>query len=247
MESSLEPHYDKPITISAVMVSLDDAVLARLEKGGSRYEILVDPDLVDNWKEDQESVELGELLAIEEVWSDARAGERPTGEALEKTFGTTNILSCAKIILEKGGIQLTTAHRKQMVAAKKLQIINEIASTATDPKTNMPHPRTRIENALEEIRFSIDPFKSVESQVAEAVSVLRPVIPLQFITVRLAFKVEGKDYGGVSQMLRDSIEKEEWTSDGNWVCVVSVPGGMKNDIIDKVASRASDVEVRELA
>ena len=229
------------------MVSLDDAVLARLEKGGSRYEILVDPDLVENWKEDQESVELAELLAIEEVWSDARAGERPTGEALEKTFGTTNILSCAKIILEKGGIQLTTAQRKQMVAAKKLQIINEIASTATDPKTKMPHPRTRIENALEEIRFSIDPFKSVESQVAEAVSVLRPVIPLQFITVRLAFKVEGKDYGGVSQMLRDSIEKEEWTSDGNWVCVVSVPGGMKNDIIDKVASRASDVEVRELA
>ena len=247
MESSLEPHYDKPITISAVMVSLDDAVLARLEKGGSRYEILVDPDLVENWKEDQESVELGELLAIEEVWSDARAGERPTGEALEKTFGTTNILSCAKIILEKGGIQLTTAQRKQMVAAKQPQIINEIASTATEKKTKMPHPRTRIENALEEIRFSIDPFKSVESQVAEAVSVLRPVIPLQFITVRLAFKVEGKDYGGVSQMLRDSIEKEEWTSDGNWVCVVSVPGGMKNDIIDKVASRASDVEVRELA
>ena len=33
---------------SAVMVSLDDAVLARLEKGGSRYEILVDPDLVEN-------------------------------------------------------------------------------------------------------------------------------------------------------------------------------------------------------
>ena len=93
------------------MVSLDDAVLARLEKGGSRYEILVDPDLVDNWKEDQESVELGELLAIEEVWSDARAGERPTGEALENPFGTTNILSCAKNILEKGGLQLTTAQR----------------------------------------------------------------------------------------------------------------------------------------
>ena len=85
-----------------------------------------------------------------------------------------------------------------------------------------------------------------EEEVADAVSALRPVIPLQFITTRLAFMVQGKDYGGVSQMLRDSIEKEEWTSDGNWVCVVSVPGGMKNDIIDKVASRSSDVEVREL-
>ena len=29
------------------MVSLDDAVLARMEKGGKRYEILVDPELVD--------------------------------------------------------------------------------------------------------------------------------------------------------------------------------------------------------
>ena len=54
------------------MVSLDDAVLARLEKGGKRYEILVDPDLVDSWKEDPESVSLDDLLATEEVWSDAR-------------------------------------------------------------------------------------------------------------------------------------------------------------------------------
>ena len=28
------------------MVSLDDAVLARLEKGGKRYEVLVDSELV---------------------------------------------------------------------------------------------------------------------------------------------------------------------------------------------------------
>ena len=40
--------------------------------------------------------------------------------------------------------------------------------------------------------------------------------------------------------------KPEWMSNGNWACVVSVPGGMKNDIIDKVASRSPDVEVREL-
>ena len=32
------------------MVSLDDAVLARLEKGGSRDEILVDPEVVDDNK-----------------------------------------------------------------------------------------------------------------------------------------------------------------------------------------------------
>ena len=101
------------------MVSLDDAVLARLEKGGSRYEILVDPDLVEMWKEDNESVEIDNLLAIEEVWSDAKSGERPTGEALERTFGTSEISTCARIILEKGSIQLTTAQRKHMIEEKK--------------------------------------------------------------------------------------------------------------------------------
>ena len=207
------------------MVSLDDAVLARLEKGGNRYEILVDPQLVDEWKSNNESVEVLELLAIEEVWSDARAGERPTSEALKKTFGTTDISICARTILEKGSIQLTTSQRKNLVDEKKRQIINEIASTATDPKTKLPHPRTRIENALDEIRFSVDPFKSLESQVGDAVKLLRPVIPLQFITVTLAFMVQGKDYGAVSQLLRDSIQKEEWMSNGNWACVVSVPVG----------------------
>ncbi|RAH05165.1 MAG: ribosome assembly factor SBDS [Methanobacteriota archaeon] len=228
------------------VVSLDDAVLARLEKGGNRYEILVDPDLVERWKEDKESVPIGDLLAIEEVWSDARAAERPSSDAIENVFGTSEIAVCAAKILLEGSIQLTTAQRKKMVEDKKLQIVNEIASTATDPKTKLPHPRTRIENALDEIRFSVDPFKSTESQVEQAVKALRPVIPLQFITVRLAFKVQGKDFGSISQMLRDSIQKEEWLSDGSWVCVVSAPGGMKNDLIGKVASRSPDVEVREL-
>ncbi len=45
------------------MVSLDDAVIARLEKGGNRYEILVDPELVTQWKEDTDSVEMEDMLA----------------------------------------------------------------------------------------------------------------------------------------------------------------------------------------
>ncbi|HII34691.1 MAG TPA: ribosome assembly factor SBDS [Candidatus Thalassarchaeaceae archaeon] len=228
------------------MVSLDDAVIARLEKGGSRYEILVDPDLVDNWKEDPSSVDFDELLAVNEVWTDSRNGERPTSDALETVFGSNDLRHCVEIILRKGSIQLTTAQRKKMVEEKKLQIINEIATTATDPKTRMPHPRTRIENALEEARFSVDPFKSLESQVSDAVKVLKPLIPLQFITMRLAFKIPGSSYGAVNQILRDLIIRQEWLTDGTWACVVEVPGGMKNELISKVANRASEAEVKEL-
>ena len=228
------------------MVSLDDAVLARLEKGGSRYEILVDPDLVESWKEDSDSVNLTDLLAIDEVWSDAKAGDRPTSEALERVFGSTDLATCVDRILRDGSIQLTTAQRRHMVDERMKQIVNEIAMTATDPKTKLPHPKTRIENALQEARFKPDPFLSVERQVQDAVNILIPIIPLQFITIKLAFKVPGKDYGGISNLLRDSMQKEQWLSDGSWACVVEVPGGMKNEIISRVANRSSEVEVREL-
>ena len=49
------------------MVSLDDAVLARLEKGGKRYEVLVDPTLVEAFKEDPSSVDINDFLAMDEV------------------------------------------------------------------------------------------------------------------------------------------------------------------------------------
>ena len=45
------------------MVSLDDAVTARFERGGARYEILVDPELVQLWTDDPGSVQLSDLLA----------------------------------------------------------------------------------------------------------------------------------------------------------------------------------------
>ena len=189
------------------MVSLDDAVIARLEKGGNRYEILVDPELVSQWKEDNNSVEMEDMLATDEIWSDVKAGDRPTSDALENIFGSTDLHTCVKKILVEGSIQLTTTQRKQMVEDKRKQIINAIATTATDPKTRGPHPPTRIENALSEARFSVDPFLSVERQVQDAVDAIRSLIPLQFITVRLAFRIQGKEYGGVHQLLRDSIQR----------------------------------------
>ena len=187
------------------MVSLDDAVLARLEKGGSRYEILVDPDLVDSWKKDHSSVSIDDLLATDQIWNDARAGDRPTNEALMSVFGTTEIIACVDKILSEGTIQLTTVQRKKIIADKRIKIIHQIATTATDPRTKLPHPKTRIELALDEIRFSIDPFLSIDRQVQDAIKLLKPVIPLSFITIRLAFKVPGSDYGGVHRIFRESI------------------------------------------
>lgn len=229
------------------MVSLDDAVLARLEKGGKRYEVLVDPDLVDQWKSDSSAIELDDFMAMDEIFHDARAGERPTEEALMNTFQTLDVEAILNIILEKGSIQLTTAQRKARVEHMRQQIIHHIHSQAIDPKSKSPHPRTRIELALEESKYSVDPFKRLEDQVKDAIAKLKPLIPLSFESVRLAFRIPGSAYGSVSQLLRTHQQKEGWLENGDWACVIEIPAGMKGDLIGQVLKRANDAEVKELS
>ncbi|DAC22320.1 MAG: ribosome assembly factor SBDS [Euryarchaeota archaeon] len=228
------------------MVSLDKAVLARLEKGGKRYEVLVDPALVEAFKESPDEVDINDFLAMDEVFHDARGGERPTGDAIENVFGSQDIVVITTAILEKGSIQLTTAQRKQMVETMRQQIIHRIHSEAVDPKTKSPHSKTRIELALDESRYSVDPFKRLEDQVKDAIAKLKPLIPLSFETVRLAFKVPGSAYGSVSQLLRTYQQKEGWLEDGSWACVIECSAGMKGEIIGQVMRRSSDAEVKEL-
>ena len=228
------------------MVSLDSAVIARLEKGGKRYEILVDPDLVDQFKSDPGSVSLDDLLATDEIWHDAKGGERPTEEKIQSTFGTTELLDCVTVILTKGSIQLTTAQRRQMISDKRQQIITEISRTAIDPKSKAPHPATRIELALDELRWNPDPFLSVERQIKDAISVLRPVIPLSFETIKLAFRVSGSAYGSVQREVRSDVIKEQWLPNGDWAFVVEIPAGMKGEYLSKVAKRDPNTEVKEL-
>ena len=229
------------------MVSLDDAVLARLEKDGKRYEALVDPDLVEQWKEDSTDINLDDFMAMDEIFHDARAGERPTEDALLKSFETLDVASILRIILTKGSIQLTTAQRKARVENMRQQIIHHIHSQAIDPKSKSPHPRTRIELALEESKYSVDPFKRLEDQVKDAIARLKPLIPLSFESVRLAFRIPGSAYGSVSQILRTHQQKEGWLENGDWACVVEIPAGMKGDLIGQVLKRANNAEVKELS
>ena len=228
------------------MVSLDSAVLARWEYGGKRYEILVDPDLVDAFRQNPSNVNMDDFLATDEVWHDARGGDRPTEEAIESTFGTQEIDEIAAIILEKGNIQLTTNQRKEMDEQKRQLIIQEIHSTAIDPKAKSPHPKTRIELALEESRFSVDPFKRLDVQVKDAINTLKSLIPLSFEPVRIAFRISGSGYGKTSKFLRPYLDKDEWLSNGDWACIIQCPPGMAGNLIGRVKSVDSDSEVKEL-
>ncbi|RLJ07461.1 MAG: ribosome assembly factor SBDS [Candidatus Aenigmatarchaeota archaeon] len=216
------------------MVSLEKAVIARIERGGKRFEILVDPELAQDFRQGK-PVGLESILAVRAVFKDARKGERAGEKELEEAFGTQDLLKIAEEILRKGEVQLTVEQRRRQMEQRRRQIADILAREAVNPQTGLPHPVTRILNAMEEARVQIDPFKPADQQLEPVIQAISSVLPISLKRVRIAIKVPMEYAGRVSAQIRGmvTIRKEEWKGDG-WYAVIELPAGMQAEIMAKL-------------
>ncbi len=229
------------------MIPLDNAVVARLESFGERFEILVDPHQAALVRQGQ-TVDIEDVVAALNVFSNSSKATRASDESLLKVFKTTDFDTVARRIIEKGEIHLTSEQRKEMIEAKRRQIVAFIARNAVNPQTGHPHPPHRIEMAMEEARVNVDPFKHLDEQVKEVVKALRPILPIRFEELRLAIKIPpdfaAKSYGDIAA--GSVMEKDEWLKDGSWVCVVRIPAGIQvefYDLINKLTKGEGQVKI----
>ena len=107
------------------MIPLDQAVVARLESYGERFEVLVDPDQAMRIRQG-ENVDLEDVIAADSIFSNAAHAERASHEALQKVFKTTEFEQIALRIIQKGEIHLTAEQRRQLIADKRNRIITFI-------------------------------------------------------------------------------------------------------------------------
>jgi len=217
------------------MVNLDDAIVAKLESHGETFEILLDPAAMDILKADKQ-VDLVDYLAVEEVFKNASKGTRPAEDKIKEAFGSEDISVIAKKIIEKGEVQITAEQRKEMLEVKKHQVITYIAANAINPQTKLPHPALRIELALEEAKFHVDPFKPLDKEIEEAMKLLRPLLPIRFEKSKIAIKLKGDDYGRCyDDMIHyGMIDREEWEADGSWIGIMEIPAGLVPELTEKL-------------
>jgi ribosome maturation protein SDO1 len=213
----------------------DKYTVARMTVNNEHFEILVKPEKALQYRLGK-IAGVREVLAGEIIFSDANKGTKPSEESLRKAFGTTDALKIAETMLTKGTLQLTTEQRRKMVEDKRKQIIDFISRQSVDPKTNLPHPPTRIENAMEQVRYPIDPFKPVEEQAKDIIKLLRTILPLKMeqitlgVTVPAAYSVRA--YGTIKGF--GTIKHEEWRNDGSWYGVIEMPAGSYAPFLEKL-------------
>jgi len=208
---------------------------ARITRTGEKCEILVKPDPALEYKMGK-PLGVSQILVIDEIYSDAGKGTRASSEKLEKAFGTVDALKIAEEIMKHGELQLTTDQRRQLVEDKRKQIIAFISRNCIDPRSGTPHPPIRIEQALNQVKYSIDPFKNADEQAKTVIDELRAIIPIKMEQMRVAVKVlaeyAAKGYGTLKNY--GTITREEWQADGALVAVVEMPAGLYGPFVERL-------------
>ena len=211
--------------------------LGRLKKGHEKYEIDIDPDKAMDYKNGV-ITDIHDVLRAEKIFSDAKKGLEVSPKQLEIEFKTSDPLEVAKIILKDGEIQLTEDYRKKLRDAKKAKILNTLHRNGVDPKTHLPHPMTRLENAFEEAKIKVDEFKSADDQIQDILAKLRKILPIRFelkeISVKIPPQYAAKSYPLLKSMGR--LLKDDWQNDGSLLAIIEIPGGLETDFYDKLNS-----------
>lgn len=216
---------------------------------GEHFEILVKSEKAFNYRLGKTKL-LSEVLVSDTIFTDASKGSKAAAQKLQKVFGTTDPLKIAEIILRKGTLRLTTQQRRRLVEVKKRQIISFISRQYVDPKTNLPHPPLRVEQALGYIHYVIDPFKNVSEQARDIIKLLRPFLPLKTDQVSVAVRIPPEYASRVHGAVKGfgEIRREEWQTDGFWFAIVEMPAGIYTSFLDRLGELTKgNLEVKSIA
>ncbi len=216
---------------------VDKVTVVRYSFAGEKFEILVKPDPALEFKLGKRK-DVSSILVSDEIYSDSNKGTRASAEKLQKAFKTTDSMAIAERIMQKGDLNLTTDQRRKMTTEKRKQIVEYIAKTYVDPKSHLPHPPLRIEQAMQDGKVSIDPHKNVEDQIKDIVENLRSIIPLKSENLTLEIIVPAQYTAQSYSVLKSTgtLKKEEWQANGSLKAILEIPAGARPNVIDRLGS-----------
>ena len=215
----------------------DKVTVVRYSYSGDKFELLVKPDPAFEYKIGKVT-DVTKILVSDEIYTDSNKGTRATNEKLDQVFKTIDLTKIAEIIMKKGELNLTTEQRRKMIAEKRKKLVTFIAKTYVDPRSHLPHPPLRIEQAMDDGRVSIDPFKNVDDQVKDIVEKLRPIIPLKSENIVLEISVPAQFVAQSYSVLKSigTLKKEDWQPNGSLKAILEIPAAARPNVIDRLGS-----------
>mmetsp|Transcript_23611 Transcript_23611/g.40611 ORF Transcript_23611/g.40611 Transcript_23611/m.40611 type:complete len:273 (-) Transcript_23611:511-1329(-) len=206
------------------MSSTPSFQLVKHKVGKTNFEILTKPGAALKFKDGK--LGFDNVLVTDVIFKNQAKGDKANSAELISAFGTDNEAEVAKQILDKGELQLSQAERTDKVVKKRAEIVNYLHKYYIDPRTNTPHPVTRIELALDELKIRIDPDQPAERQAQDALKKLPDVIPIKKSEIEgeviLPHKFLAQCTGVIGKWA--TVRSQSYNTDGCTMQVSLVPG-----------------------
>ena len=207
-----------------------DVTVVKYSFEGEKFEILVKPDPALDYKLGKKK-DISSVLVSDEIYTDSSKGTRASTEKLLKAFKTDDTTAIAEKILQKGDLNLTTDQRRKMIEEKRKQVVDFIAKTYVDPRSHLPHPPLRIEQAMKDARVSIDPQKNVDEKLSSIIALksenlnLEIIVPAQFAA---------QSYSVLKSA--GTLKREDWLPNGSLKAILEIPAAARPNVIDRLGS-----------
>lgn len=217
--------------------------IVKLQKNNIKVEIAGKPGMVTKYREGQCS--LNDALADDHIYSNFSKGEVASDNDI-RSFGCSPQDLLDKI-MKTGQYQLTAQEKREQQEKRKAEIINFIHENFVDSSTGRPHPVTRIENALAEIKFNIDPAQDAERTARSLIPKLQPIIRLQESTIEGTVVVPNSKLGQVIGICYNlgSVTGEEYGAEKAYIGLTISPG--KYDaLVDQIGKMSNGEAVFQI-
>jgi len=191
---------------------------------GVDWEILCKPGAAQKFRD--KKLGFGNVMMADEIFvGHYQKGERakPADIAAEFPGGLEKAL---EHIVLNGSIALSQKERDEKVKAKTAEIVNFIHKYYVDPKTNGPHPVTRIENALTTLKIHPDPDIPADRQVQDIVKKMPGVLALRKCEMEATLSIPTQFAGSAAGVIRKfaTVNRERYTDTAAVIEVSFVPG-----------------------
>ncbi|KJE92923.1 hypothetical protein CAOG_003805 [Capsaspora owczarzaki ATCC 30864] len=209
-----------------------DHQLVKYKTGKYAFEVACRPGNVMKWRKG----ELGwsDVLLVDVVFKQFSKGERANAADLAGAFGTEDNDACLKVICEKGQVAETAAERKEKTDKRRAEIVSYIHKYYVNPTNNLPHPVTRIELALGEMKPRIDPEVPADRQAHDIIKKMVEIIPLKKMEMEGTLFIPHKHLGSAMTVVHKWVQKkgETYNGEGCTMEISVVPGDYDSFIAD---------------
>lgn len=221
-----------------IRMSQAEFQIVRLQKGKVKVEVLGKPGMVTKYREGK--VGLNDAVIDDRVFLNASKGDLPS-EADIKELGCSG-RALLELIMKTGKYSYTAQEKREFVEKKKAEVINFIHENFIDSTNGRPHPVTRIENALTEIKAQYDPEQEAEKIARSLLPKLQTIIRLAESAIEGTVKIPNSKLGQCIGIIYNlgTVLREEYGPENAYIEMKVSPG--KFDALNDQLSKMSQGE-----